>query len=262
MESCAASPSRVVLLGASNVERCIATAVRVSGSRIAGPLEYYLACGHGRSYGMESSVLGRRLPGIANCGLWDALPSDDSAETYAFVTDVGNDLLYGAPVDRIAGWVQACLELLAERNARIVIAGVPTTVLETLPRWRFELLSRILFPFSGARYDETLASAFALDGALRALADRYRATWCSPRATWYGFDPIHIRGRVWEEAWSEFFSPWGKNFSRPRASTFATFKRWSYLKRLRAERYHRWGRARGAKQPAGMLEDGTRLWVY
>ena len=38
-----------------------------------GPLEFVSACGHGRSYGIESKLFGRRLIGITQCGMWDAL---------------------------------------------------------------------------------------------------------------------------------------------------------------------------------------------
>ena len=62
-------------------------------------------------------MLGRELPGITTCGLWDALAARPPARTAALVTDVGNDLLYGAPVAAILDWVAECLDRLAAQCA-------------------------------------------------------------------------------------------------------------------------------------------------
>ena len=94
---------RVVLLGASNLTRGISTAVETTRRAVGGPAEYFIAMGHGRSYGARSRVMGRGLPGITECGLWGAL-GDDHSPTYALLTDVGNDVAYGASVDTITGF--------------------------------------------------------------------------------------------------------------------------------------------------------------
>ena len=45
----------------------------------SAPLEIFAADGHGRSYGMASRVLGRELPGILECRLWETLASRPAA---------------------------------------------------------------------------------------------------------------------------------------------------------------------------------------
>ena len=103
-----ASPStpRVILLGASNLARGISTIVGTAQSRLGSPLEFFIAMGHGRSYGRASRVLGRTLPGIDECGLWDALGDAVSTQTYALITDIGNDIIYGYDVEMIAAWIE------------------------------------------------------------------------------------------------------------------------------------------------------------
>ncbi len=108
---------RVVLLGASNLTRGVSTVIETAAAYWGRPLEVFAALGHGRSYGAASSVMGRELPGIVQCGLWEDLRRQGAAATAALITDVGNDLLYGAPPEVIADWVQQCAERLV-RHAR------------------------------------------------------------------------------------------------------------------------------------------------
>ena len=74
---------RLVLLGASNLTKGISlildAADRGLDVRRGEGFEVMLAYGHGRSYGMDSSLFGRSLPGILDCGLWDATPQKTAA---------------------------------------------------------------------------------------------------------------------------------------------------------------------------------------
>src|SRR6185312_15364145 len=94
--------------------------------RAGGPVEVLAACGHGRSYIAWSRFLAiRHLPGIAGCGLWQALEDRPGLSTVALLTDAGNDLVYGAPVPAIVRGIEACLEKLAARRAQIVLTPLP-----------------------------------------------------------------------------------------------------------------------------------------
>ncbi len=96
------SPGRAVLLGASNLTRGISTVVETAQIVCQRPLEILAAAGLGRSYGIDSRVLGRTLPGIVHCGLWNTLSQKRPIPTYALITDIGNDILYSVEVSQIA----------------------------------------------------------------------------------------------------------------------------------------------------------------
>ena len=117
---------RAVLLGASNLRMGFPWVLSRLRAGAGGPVEVIAALGHGRSYGTWSRLLWvRQLPGIAGCGLWTDLDRRASLPTLALITDVGNDLLYGAPVPEIAGWVEACLERLRERQVEAILTLLP-----------------------------------------------------------------------------------------------------------------------------------------
>ena len=102
-------PARVVALGASNLTRGLP--IVVSAARAGGgpDVEVLAALGLGRSYGMESRVLARTLPGILDSGLWKALAQRPRVPTRELVTDVGNDIVCGASPPRILQWVEESL---------------------------------------------------------------------------------------------------------------------------------------------------------
>ncbi len=254
--------SRVVLLGASNLTRGISTVVRVAQNNLPGPLEFLIACGHGRSYGQDSTVLARTLPGIRPSGLWSALESAPSRPTWALITDVGNDLLYGVPPEQVADWVDQCLARLRAVDARIVITGPPMESLARLSRWRFTLLSRACFPFHNVRFETLRESVAKLDAALRQLAAKHQATWVAPQVEWYGIDPIHIRMRVWNAAWEKVFFSWRETDLPPNQATSGALAQWLFLKRLRPEYRRIAGFARRTTQPSGIMSNGSRVSMY
>ncbi len=64
---------RVVLIGASNVTKSLSVIIDIAHQLLGKPLDIFTALGLGRSYGLFSRILGRGLPSIRDCGLWDAL---------------------------------------------------------------------------------------------------------------------------------------------------------------------------------------------
>lgn len=257
-----ASPARrLVLLGASNLTRGISTVLASAGELWNEPLDCLVALGHGRSYGMQSRVLGRALPGIVPCGLWSALASRSPLPTAALLTDVGNDLMYEVEVPRIVGWLEACLDRLAAVQARVVITRLPIGNLERLGATRFRLLRSIIFPRCRLSLADVSERARALDEEVRRLS-RERDCWLAEqRSEWYGFDPIHIRRRQWRDAWCEILGTW-RDDRAWRARSAGSLARWLYL-RSRAPEIRWWyGIAQRRAQPAGRLANGCVVSLY
>jgi hypothetical protein len=251
---------RAILLGASNLRRDLAIVLE-TGCRLSGqPLEVLAACGLGRSYGMRMPFLWRELPGITECGLWQALADRPSLPTAALVTDIGNDLLYDVPVPLIAAWVEACLDQLRQTGARIVLTPLPLCNLNTLSRRRFLLFRSILFPGCRLRYATVLERAFALDRRLRSLAQSWDAVLSEHRPEWYGFDPIHIRRSRSPVAWLEILAPWSD--AAPQETSPLPLRHGLRLGRLVPECRWIFGREQHGAQPCCRRADGTTLALY
>jgi hypothetical protein len=252
---------RFVVLGASNLARGFPTVVETAQRAWGRQLEMFVALGRGRSYGRATRMLGRQLPGILECGLWRELAARSALPTTAVVTDIGNDLLYHEPVERIVGWVEACLDRLVALEARTVVTLLPIENLERLSQVRFQILRRIFFPNSRIGLAEVGRRARALNEGVRRLAEARGFGIVGPRAAWYGIDPIHIRSRHMTSAWREILtaeqhSP-GTN-ERPRTS----LARAVYLhSRTPFYRYFLGFEQRRA-QPSARLPGGTTISIY
>ena len=244
---------RAIILGASNVRGSLPLILGLLRGRAGGPVEALAACGHGRSYGAWSRFLGvRRLPGIAGCGLWRDLGRRSPLPTFALVTDVGNDLIYGAGVERTAGWVEACLDRLASQRAEIVIIPLPLARLERLSGRQVRLAVSLLFPGREAPWPALLDRAGELDERLRRMGRERGARLIEPEADWYGLDPIHLRRCVRREVWTRAISPG----AGPHAPTSPR------IPLLGAAETRLFGLPIRRVQPALRLRDGTTVAFY
>jgi hypothetical protein len=248
-----------VLLGASNLTRGLSTVIETSRLRWGSPRDVLAAIGRGRSFGI-SHLLGRTLPGILDCELWSALAQRPSVPTHALVTDIGNDLLYEAPVERIVDWVRTCLDRLLAAGARTVMTRLPLANIERLTPRRYRWLRAILVPRCSLSFAEVIERAVAIDEHLCRLAREREITLVEHRSQWYGFDPIHIRKRWSSRAWLEIMAAGANMDDHPRARASAV--RWIYLQ-SRAPR-QRWlfGLEQRRAQPCGRLRDGTTVSLY
>ncbi len=204
----AAPPQRVVILGASNVIRNISTILATAELFRGQPLDFLAAAGHGRSYGLTSCVLGRSLPAIRACALWETLSERPQVPTVSLVTDVGNDLLYGASVAAIVSWVEECLTKLAQISDRVILTELPLENIARLNSINFFLFRTILFPKSKLTLAAAREMSEALNERIAHLASVAGVTLIKPDMTWYGADPIHIHRRHRNKAWRQILQPW------------------------------------------------------
>ena len=251
---------RVVLLGASNLVRGISTVVATAERVWGTPLDVMAACGHGRSYGMTSRVLGRSLPAIISCGLWDDLAQRPPLPTAALVTDVGNDIVYGADVNQIAAWVEQIFERLAPICQRTIVTGLPLASVQRLSPWHFRIFRTLLFPSSRLTYDVAMQQAKEMDACLRVAAARFNASFTAPQLPWYGLDPIHIRLPYWSRAWSEILGHWRDKPSQDVAR--GSLLRWIKLRAQRPLYRTVFGIEQRRAQPTCKLHNNTIISLY
>ncbi len=203
---CAAN--RVVLLGASNLSRGFPVVVRNVQQLLGCPLEIVVAKGHGRSYGQDSSFFGKKVCGILRSDLWAYLERNQCVPTYALITDVGNDILYGVAVETILQWVVESIERLHRHGAQVVMTDLPIDPIRRIGKMRFRLFRALLFPACRLSLETVQARAEALSRALQQLAKDKNAPIYKVKEPWYGLDPIHVRRAVAVAAWAEILGQW------------------------------------------------------
>jgi hypothetical protein len=252
---------RIVVLGASNVARSFARIVTTAQHRWGAPVEIMAAFGHGRSYGCESRVLGRKISGICSCELWDELTRRAALPTFALVTDIGNDILYGRTPRQLLGWVAECLDRLSDFGAQTVITGLPINSIERIGKARFSLFRTFLFPSSRLPLEVAQAHAREVNAGLLTLAEERKSTVFPVRNEWYGFDPIHIRRYVAGLAWQEIFVA-EQAIKAQQRSRHNTIWHTAYVRSLPPLERSLWGVARRRAQPSGILRDGTTISLY
>jgi hypothetical protein len=245
---------RVVALGASNLTRGFQTVV--SSARVAwGPgVEVVAALGHGRSYGADSRFLVRRLPGILASGLWRNLETAAPLPTRALVTDVGNDILYGFPVEQIVGWVDEALLRLQRYTGDIVLTDLPMASARRLSRAKFRAFTAVVVPACRLSLDQVLERAERVNAGLAALGAQRGVRLFRLDPSWYGFDPIHIRPALWRTAWSGIL---GVERAGERSATESL-----RLYLMRPERQWLFGAWRETPQAGVGLPAGGRVWLY
>lgn len=251
---------RVVLLGASNLTRGIATVIETACRAWGRPLDVLAAAGHGRSYGLRSTVLARALPGITDCGLWPVLAARSAAPTAALITDIGNDLFYGVSPETITRWVEQCCQRLAAIDARLVMTRLPVCNIGRVRSWQYLTFRTLSYPPCRLSLDNLTRGARDLDDRLLDLARRYACRLIEPRACWYGLDPVHIKLLQSRGAWSEILAGWSEAVGE--AAPRASLRRWIYLHSRRPQQCWLFGRGQHQEQPCGRLSDGTLISFY
>jgi hypothetical protein len=248
-------------LGASNLTRSFSTAVGAARQIWGAPVEIMAAMGHGRSYGQDSCVLGRKISGIFPCALWQDLQNRPVMPTAALITDIGNDLLYGVSPEQLLEWLEGCLDRLKQADATIVMTQLPIASIERLSEARFRFFKNILFPRSKLTLGDARFLVRALNERLIALGEVRKIPVITVSDAWYGFNPIHIRRRFFRQAWPALLSS-GCNLDfrleAPRPSLLTT----AYLATLSPWERSLFGIRRRAAQPSGRLPDGTTISLY
>jgi hypothetical protein len=242
------------------LSRGLPTVVATARGAWSEPLDIIAAAGRGRSYGLKSRFLGRELVGITASGLWTELENRPPLPTAALVTDVGNDIMYGASVDVILGWVSVVLRRLRSQGAETVVTALPMEPLRTLSPRTYTVLRSLLFPANRDSYSAARRRVDELDAGLRRVVAEQGATLFEPPPSWYGFDVIHIRRALWGAAWKELVETWRPPLPVKRVAV----RPWTWLGvQLQSPAERRWfGIRQARRQPCATFSDGSRLSLY
>ena len=247
----------VVVMGASNVSRGLARLAAVVRSRVASPVDLFVAAGHGRGYALATRVGLRRLPSILGSGLWRSLERQGIERPLVLVTDVGNELLYGLGVAGLARAVRTAAGRLADAGARVAITGLPLESVARVGRARYRLLRTCYVPGCTIPLGDLKEATVWLDDELRAAAADIGGRYIPQPGLWYGFDALHLRRRRLDDLWHAAGDAWGL----PSAAARGRWRDWATLGSRAAEVRSLARRVRYVPQPVVDHRD-LRVWMY
>ncbi len=253
---------RVIIVGASNVTLGVSSLIRTCHAAWGTPLEFFYVGGHGRALEYPSRVLGRVLPPTLECGIWKKLEERPKLPTAVLVTDIGNDLVYGAPPDQVVDSVAKLLARLKPQAERIVMTGLPADSIARIPRKHYYRFRRWLFPSSPLEYDDAITGARKINRRLLEIPTQYDCYLISPQLQWYGKDPVHVRWKWYPHAWARFVTPWldfGRTLTPKLGKRVDT---WRWWRRLRPAQEQWWKKNRLREQPCFRDAKGSTYWVY
>lgn len=253
------SRCRVVVLGASNVSRGLSRLVAVVESRSPGA-DLFVAAGHGRGYGVNTRVAARRLPSILGSGLWRGLDRHGGEASLALVTDVGNELLYGARAELVASWVRESIWRIADRGATIAITRLPVASIATVGRLRYRALRTFFVPGCRLSLADLKDAAARLDSHVQSIAGDFGARVIEQPAHWYGLDTLHVRRRHLDDLWNAACDAWGCSSAKPAGRSSAAD--WAKVGTKAAEVRSLAGVVRFTPQPVLRLRSGGTLSLY
>jgi hypothetical protein len=192
---------RVVMLGASNLTRGFHTVVSTARAVWGPRIQVFAAFGHGRSYGGQSHVLVRTLPGILDSGLFRDLDALPPVPTRALVTDVGNDILYGFPGEQVVAWAEAAVDRLERTTRDITLTDLPLASIRRLSRARFLAFRSIFFPSCRLSLAKAVDAAERVNAGLEELSARHGLRFLSLKPECAGC-PFHSPS-LWRAAWQD-----------------------------------------------------------
>lgn len=254
--------NRIVQLGASNLTLSLNLITRLIQQRCGQPSEVLIAAGHGRSYGHYSQVLIRGLPGITSCGLWAQLESGVKLPTYAFLTDIGNDIPYGHRPVRLLEWVGCCVDRLQQQEAHIVMTNLPLALIESLSDRHFKIIRGLFFPFSRLPRADLVAHAQLVHRGLEEMAAARIFELYEPDPGWYGPDIIHLlywkRKAAYQRILNRFPAASDTQKKVGHLSLHSRF--WKQRPRFAHKTLLGWERRH--QQPSARYDDGTEIYLY
>lgn len=254
--------NRIILLGASNLTMSLRLAIQQMQHYCGAPSEVLAAVGHGRSYGQNSRVLLRELPAIVSCGLWARLAASEARPTYALLTDIGNDILYGCSPAQILQWITWCIDQLQAHSAQIVLSNLPILAIESLPEWRYQLFRQFFYPSCRLSKAEVVKRALAVHQGLIELTANRQYVLCEQNPDWMGADSIHYtydkRTQPYQQFCAQFLEK--SDFSGDTPSQPADLFVWEKRPQFAFQKIIGW--KKNCPQPSGQLADGTLVSLF
>ncbi len=194
----------ILLLGASNLSRAYSGLVSFFKLNLVSvEVKVLAAFGSGRAYSTSAGMLNIVYPPLSSCTLFDEAERvcQHYSRVVALVTDIGNDIMYNVPQDRIVEDLECVLSRLALMQAEIHFTPIPKHLENNLGEKQFFILRALSYPRSRQTWKRAIAS---MRGINRFLSETCQgpAHLVTGLESFAGFDGIHYSYFEVHKAWT------------------------------------------------------------
>lgn len=193
-------PVLFVLLGASNLSRAYYGLIKhLERCLHPRPVRFLNALGPGRAYCAEGGLLNIVYPPIGTCGILTEARKSSAGRVVALVTDIGSDIMYDVPAEKITADLTGVFEKLHEMDAAILATSVPRYLEEELDDFYFRCLRAVFYPRSRVERRQVASAVREIN---RFLQTSSQVTLISGLEDCYGIDRIHFSPIKMHLAWT------------------------------------------------------------
>ncbi|MBT3515073.1 MAG: hypothetical protein HN474_07140 [Nitrospina sp.] len=200
----AENPILFIFLGASNLARSL-DGLKLCIKKCMLPRETFFlhAMGPGRGYVSRGGILNAVYSPILDSGIFEALRKKriKNQQIVALITDIGNDIMYGASPDKIIGGLQYLYNFLDTFETNIFITSIPVDLENDISELYFNILRKIYFPNSPVSYSQASNNIKSINQFILESSSQ-RISVIDDMKPFYGIDKIHYSILKSQVAWS------------------------------------------------------------
>ena len=195
-----ADPILLILLGASNLSRAYYGFIKyLERCLYPRPVRFFNALGPGRAYCAEGGLLNFVYPPIGTCGILAAARGAPASRAVALVTDIGSDIMYDVPTEKIIAGLADLFEKLHAIDAAILATAIPQSLEKELDGFRFWCLRTLFYPKSRVGREQVARAVCEINRFLKTSAN---IRLISGLEDYYGVDKIHFSLFKSHRAWT------------------------------------------------------------
>jgi hypothetical protein len=137
-----------ILLGASNLARARFGLNQYLEKSFPNLISTSIASGPGRAYSVSAGIFGINYSPLKASPIFNLGREESSnyRQTIALISDIGNDIMYGVPVQKLIQDLENSILNLSGFCSHVFILPIPSKKIESLNHWQINILKRILFP--------------------------------------------------------------------------------------------------------------------
>lgn len=193
-----------ILLGASNLARARFGLNQYLEKSFPNLISTSIASGPGRAYCVSGGIFGLNYPPLKSSAIINLGREKNSSyrQTIALISDIGNDIMYGVPIQTLIEELEKSIRNLSNFCAHIFIVPIPCKKIEGLSDWQINFLKKILFPKCKLTPKKIINSIQTANQFLSELSNP-KTTLLKPMDDCIGWDRAHYDISKMHIAWTK-----------------------------------------------------------